>query len=282
MNVAVTGATGFLGGHVVRALMQHGERPTLVVRPGRTIEADLAELHRVEVDFLNPHDDIYACLGRPDVLIHLAWGGLPNYRSPHHVETELPMHRRLLERLIRSGLPRLVVAGTCFEYGMQSGELSESTPTRPDNAYGQAKDLLRQDLQSLQQRHGFDLTWARLFYLFGEDQPARSLYPMLRDAAMKGDRFFPMSGGQQVRDFLPVDQAAAMIVRLSRQQGGAGVVNVCSGRPITVLEIVEQWIADHGWEISPQTGVYPYPDYEPMAFWGSIEHYERICQDARA
>lgn len=278
MKIAVTGATGFIGGHVVRALQARGERPILVVRPGRAIEGELAGLPSVAIDFDQPDQGLYERLGQPDALIHLAWGGLPHYRSAHHTDVELPMQRRLLETLLREGLPRLVVAGTCFEYGMQSGELAEDMPTKPDNPYGQAKDLLRQHLESLQQQVGFQLAWARLFYMFGEDQSPKSLYPLLRSAAMRGDAQFPMSGGEQVRDFLPMAEVADRLARLAFLDEHVGVVNVCSGEPTTVLALVQRWIAEQGWSIQPKTGVFPYPDYEPMAFWGSRRRYDSLME----
>lgn len=271
MKVAVSGATGFIGGHVVRVLLQRGIEPTLWVRPGASRMDQWSGLPTCKVDFTEPPEDLYLRLDEPEVLIHLAWGGLPNYRSPHHLEVELPMQCRLLEALVRGGLPKLVVTGTCFEYGMQSGELREDTPPHPENPYGQAKDQLRQALETLQHAIGYELTWARLFYMFGEDQSPNSLYPLLRKAAMSGDDAFPMSGGEQVRDFLPVEAVAQYLVDLALLNRGVGIVNVCSGEPITVLDRVERWIADNGWSVKPKTGVFPYPDYEPMAFWGSAK-----------
>ena len=91
--------------------------------------ADVA--HRVaRIDIADPPAHAFELLGRPDVLIHLAWGGLPNYPSLHHFERELPAHYALLKRLVDDGLRRLVVAGTCFEYGMQSGPLAEDAGRR--------------------------------------------------------------------------------------------------------------------------------------------------------
>lgn len=278
MKIALSGATGFIGGHVVRALAQHGIEPTLLLRPGSKPAAELSGLSSCEIDFADPPANVFVRLGRPDVLIHLAWGGLTNYRSMHHVEVEMPMHARLLEQLLRDGLPKLLVTGTCFEYGMQSGELDERTPTRPDNPYGQAKDRLRQHLESLQQELGYQLIWARLFYMFGEDQSPKSLFPLLRKAALAGDAAFPMSGGEQVRDFLPVQVVAERLVRLAMLDRHVGVVNVCSGQPAAVLELVERWIAEHGWDIKPKPGVYPYPDYEPMSFWGSAEKSNALIE----
>ncbi len=93
--------------------------------------------------------DPFETMGKPDVLIHLAWDGLPNYRSPHHVEAELPRQFSFLKRAIEGGLRSLFVSGTCFEYGMQSGALSETIPSLPDNPYGLAKHALQQQLSDL-------------------------------------------------------------------------------------------------------------------------------------
>jgi dTDP-6-deoxy-L-talose 4-dehydrogenase (NAD+) len=91
----------------------------------------------------------------------------------------------------------------------------------------------------------------------------------------RGDSHFPMSAGDQVRDFLPVTQAATDIARLARRPTDAGVVNLCSGRPVRVIDIARRWIAERGATIALDTGVFPYPAYEPFAFWGNrtkIDH----------
>ena len=161
-----------------------------------------------------------------------------------------------------------VVAGTCFEYGMQSGALVETQEPAPANAYAIAKDKLRRGLEALQRERPFALTWARLFYLHGEGQAETALWSQLRRAAESGAATFPMSGGEQLRDYLPVERAAAELVALALQRRSLGVVNVCSGEPVSVRALVERWIAAHGWSIRPELGRYPYPAHEPMAFWG--------------
>ena len=78
-----------------------------------------------------------------------------------------------------------------------------------------------------------------------------------------------MSGGEQLRDFLPVTEIARIIAALAVERPGAGVVNVCSGQPVSVRSLVERWRAERGSGIELDLGKYPYPDFEPMAFWGS-------------
>jgi nucleoside-diphosphate-sugar epimerase len=278
VKVAVSGATGFIGGHVVAALARHEVEATLWVRPSSAPPATWTRQRVVPVDILDPPADLFERLGRPDALIHLAWGGLPNYQSLHHFEEQLPAHYALLKRLVKDGLTNLVVAGTCFEYGMQSGPLAESTSPLPANPYALAKDTLRQQLQHLQRELPFGLTWARLFYLHGEGQAKGALWPELRDAVAAGQPTFAMSGGEQLRDYLDVEQAAEHLVALALKRRGHGVVNVCSGAPVSVRALVERWIAANGWSIGLDLGRYPYPSHEPMAFWGDNAKLMRCLQ----
>lgn len=267
MRIAVTGASGFIGRAVLAELSRRGLQAVACARTN--LDAISALGHKtVALDLHEAPADAYERLGRPETVIHLAWGGLPNYRSLHHVESELPAQYRFLSGLVESGLQSLAVAGTCFEYGMQSGPLGEGLPTRPENPYGFAKDALRRELEFLKASWPFALTWARLFYLYGEGQAGTSLLPQLRQAVARREKVFNMSGGEQLRDYLAVEEAARLLVSLALVGCDAGAVNVCSGRPVSVRRLVEGWIHDNGWTIGLNLGHYPYPDYEPMAFWG--------------
>lgn len=227
------------------------------------------------MDVLEPPPNAFELMGRPDALIHLAWGGLPNYQLLRHFETELPAHYGFLRGLVADGLKKLVVSGTCLEYGLQSGPLREDMQCEPANPYGMAKDTLRRQLQFLRTSCPFALTWARLFYLFGEGQATASLYPQLKQAIARGDGVFPMSRGEQLRDYLPVTEVAKLLVALALDGHDDGIVNVCSGAPVSVRTLVEGWVEEYDWPISLSFGHYPYPDYEPMAFWGVREKLDR-------
>lgn len=275
MRIALTGASGFIGRHVLRELHARGLDAVALTRSSNSRCAHPGVSRWVELDISHPPTNPFEAMGRPEVLIHLAWGGLPHYQSSHHVEVELPAQQAFLSACVHQGLQRLVVTGTCYEYGLADGELTEDAATKPCTQYGIAKDKLREALLILSQELGFNMTWLRLFYLYGEGQSEKSLYRSLHAAIERGDKTFDMSGGEQVRDFLSIQVASRFIVDLALHENAAGAFNVCSGNPITVKHMVEAWIAASHAAITLNLGRMPYSPNERMAFWGSrrkLEH----------
>jgi nucleoside-diphosphate-sugar epimerase len=268
MKIAITGATGFIGKYVVAELIKRSISPTVAIYPKDPIPESFKTLTQVKLDIKDPPANIYELLGKPDVLIHLAWGGLPNYKSLFHFEEELPSQYKFLSNLIKAGLKNLVVTGTCFEYGMQSGQLSESLETKPTNPYGFAKDALRKQLEYLSLTNPFSMTWTRLFYMYGDGQAPNSIYSQLKKAIDAKESTFNLSGGEQLRDYLPITELSSYLVSLALSGKNNGIVNICSGTPISIRTLVENWLTKNKWNIKLNLGYYPYPDYEPMAFWG--------------
>jgi dTDP-6-deoxy-L-talose 4-dehydrogenase (NAD+) len=87
-----------------------------------------------------------------------------------------------------------------------------------------------------------------------------------------------MSGGEQLRDYLDVTEAASHLAQLALGQRGHGLVNLCSGRPISVRRLVEGWIKTNRWSIRPDLGRYPDPTHEPLAFWGDATKLSHCLQ----
>ena len=278
LNVAVTGASGFVGSYVLSALSKFPVKITVVTRKASNINNAGEDLQIVEFDIAGADSNSFELLGRPDVLVHLAWGGLPNYDSNHHLDEELPAQFGFLSQLISDGLSSLIVSGTCYEYGMKTGCLTEDMETAPNNPYGQAKDSLRKQLESLKQNFSYSLTWTRLFYIFGEGQSKNSLLPQLERAVAAGDKSFRMSGGEQIRDYTPVELVGSILAALAFNQTDAGILNVCSGEPKSIRDLVSDWIGKNGWQIDLELGYYPYSPHEPMEFWGDTRKLDKYMQ----
>lgn len=270
MRVMVTGATGFVGWHVVNELLARGHTVVAIARDIKRarempwfdrVGFIQCDLHESFEPLLQPE-----CL--PDAIVHLAWPGLPNYRDFFHISKNLPADLAFLEAAVKSGVPHLLVAGTCLEYGMQYGPLTEEMETYPSTPYGFAKDTLRKALQFLQKENPFTLQWMRLFYMYGEGQNRNSLLAQLDCSIDEGRSVFNMSAGDQLRDYLPVQEVAENFVFALQNPQLEGVINCCSGRPISVLDLVKQRRDVKASNIKLNRGYYPYTDYEPLAFWG--------------
>jgi nucleoside-diphosphate-sugar epimerase len=278
-SVVVTGASGFVGRAVLAALAARGIRPTAVTRDRRRLSHLELDLAIIEGDIGAPDQAFIAEVARHDILLHLAWDGLPNYKSLHHFETELPAQYRFLKAAVAAGSRSIVVTGTCFEYGMLEGRLVETGPAQPTNPYGYAKEALRQQLSFLKQETPFALTWTRIFYMYGTGQNPKSIYSQLAAAVDRGDDHFDMSAGEQIRDYLPIEEAVELLVRLALLGRDVGIVNICSGQPRSMRGVVESWLRENGWRITLRLGRYPYPDHEPFAFWGSAEKLREVLND---
>jgi dTDP-6-deoxy-L-talose 4-dehydrogenase (NAD+) len=271
VKVLVTGATGFVGRHVVSALLARGHSVAAVARNAEKARSLpwFTQVHFISCDLHRDFRPALSCESRPAALIHLAWPGLPNYRDFFHLGRNLPADLAFLEAAVDAGVSQIMVAGTCLEYGMQYGPLTEQNATAPVTAYGFAKDSLRKSLQFLQQQKPFTLQWMRLFYMYGEGQNPNSLLAQLDRAIEESAPFFNMSAGDQLRDYLPINVVAAnFALALENPLVCDGVINCCSGAPISVLDLVSQHRISRSSEIELRRGHFPYPDYEPMAFWG--------------
>lgn len=237
-NVLVTGASGFIGRQCVPFLISQGYRVHAV--SSRSINSAPPNVIWHQVDLLKP-DQVSQLVATvmPDCLLHLAWYTVPGkYWESQENLRWVQASLELLQVFAEHGGKRLVVAGSCAEYGEKNDDCDEDeTFFRPTTLYGSCKHCLQEILDHWSRQTGVSWAWGRVFSLYGPyEHPARLVPYVIR--SLLSDQPAICFEGLQVRDFLHVEDVASAFVRLLVSQV-QGPVNIASGLPVSVRTLVE-------------------------------------------
>ena len=213
---------------------------------------------------------------KPQKIIFLSWPGLPNYDSSFHVSKNLPFMIYFFEELIKQGVKRIVVTGTCYEYGSISGALSENELVEPLNQYAIAKNTLRQVLQKLCHENKVSFAWARIFYPYGEYQNPNSLIPSLKRSIDNKEKFFQISSGDQIRDFIEIKQVVFYLLFLVNNSQNQGIFNIGSGNPKSVKNLVEEIVENEKSNIEIIKSDIKIRKNEPKKFWADMTKLKNL------
>lgn len=272
MRIVITGAAGYIGRHVVKQVLDMGHEVTAVDFRFDGVDARAA---RCNIPIFNNAEDIYCQLGKPDVCIHLAWRDGFIHNSPAHM-CDLSDHITFCNNMMQGGLPYLSVMGTMHEVGYWEGAIDENTPCNPLSQYGVAKNAMRQSLMLSAAGNSCHLRWLRAYYITGDDVRGNSIFSKIIKAASEGRKEFPFTSGKNLYDFTDVHDLARMIAAASVQTEIDGIINVCTGRPITLAERVERFISENHFDIKLIYGAYPDRPYDSPGEWGDATKIHEI------
>jgi nucleoside-diphosphate-sugar epimerase len=260
-RILLTGATGFIGRQCLPLLSASGYQVHAA-----SIDAPQQDFgaHWHQVDLLDAEQvaDLVAQV-QPTHLLHFAWYAVPGkyWSSLENIRwVQASLH--LLQAFTRHGGQRIVMAGSCAEYDWNYGYCSERvTPLAPATLYGTCKNALQTMLHAFACQTGLSAAWGRIFFLYGpHEHPDRLVASVIR-ALLRGE-FARCSHGNQIRDFLHVQDVAAAFVALL-ESDVTGPVNIASGQPVSIREVVDQIAAHFGRRDLVHLGAVPTPADEP-------------------
>lgn len=271
MKILVTGAGGYIGRHVVKYLLDNN----MEVIANDFNDERLDKRAVINTANIFEVDNPYKVLGEPDVCIHLAWKDGFVHNSNAHMEY-LSDHYKFIDKMLSSGLKQIVVMGSMHEVGYYEGAIDENTPCNPLSLYGIAKDALRRSSKMLAEKYGALWQWIRAYYIFGDDKYASSIFAKLQQAASEGKKTFPFTTGKNKYDFIHIEKLAEMISQVALQKEVTGIINCCSGKPVSLAEQVEWYIKENKLDIKLEYGAFPDRAYDSPAVWGNSEKIDKI------
>ena len=250
MRALVTGGSGFLGSHIVRALLQRGDEIVVFdhhVR-GKCLSEDVLErVEPIEDDIFNEGAVLRAAEACAAVFHCAAMVGVDAYskQPAKTMETEETGLRNVCNAALAAGGARVVYASSSAVYGQAGGGvgLDEALPVAPVSNYGAAKRFNELYLASQHTEHGLQSVALRIFNMYGPYQDERLVIPRFIKRAFDGGDLEIYGDGAQTRDFVYIDDvvetALACAERMVEGLIGCEIVNVCSGKEVSVRDLAE-------------------------------------------
>jgi nucleoside-diphosphate-sugar epimerase len=233
MRVLITGATGFIGKHLLSLLNQHevlilSRSLGVSTHPNCShLQCNLGQLDLVQKELVD-----FA----PEVCIHLAWEALPDY-SLETCQHNFDLSINLVKTMGMLGCQKVFISGSCWEYGSLNGEVKESYISKEVGLFASFKTSLRLVAESLSDDYSFDLIWGRIFFVYGEGQRVTSLIPSCIQS-LSQNQSPDIRTPEAINDFIHVMDVAQAIKNLIETPNSAGIYNISSGQPHSVDDIV--------------------------------------------
>jgi nucleoside-diphosphate-sugar epimerase len=237
-TVTITGASGFIGRHCIPLLINQGYEVHAFTSRKNPKSDPRVSWHTI--DLLNPKE-VHNAMKTicPTHLLHFAWYTVPGkYWSASENILWLQASLNLVQEFSAGGGERIVGAGTCAEYDLQYGYCSEDiTPLKPQTLYGISKRSFQMIAQEILRPAEISIAWGRIFFLYGPYENQSRLVPSIINALLQ-EKHAPCTTGDQIRDYLFVEDVADAFVRLL-DSPVTGPVNIASGKPVAIREIIE-------------------------------------------
>lgn len=238
-KILLTGAAGFIGTHVRRALWEAGYETVSLVRTARPKFVSYPSEQIVIGTLAEPEILEQSLKGQSiDACVHLAWEGIPNYGSELSMKN-LEYGFNVLHLCNAIGIKKLVISGSCWEYLSPSGPVPENAALSYENPFKAAKNTLHAMSEAFCSENGLACHWLRLFYVYGAGQRSGALIPYIV-AELKAGIQPVLKGAFNRNDFVHVSDVAQAVCKSlehMRTDKTCKTFNIGSGEASQVLDI---------------------------------------------
>lgn len=264
----VTGATGFVGRNLIRYLIDIGNEVTAITT-NFSISNDIYNFIKgAEIVSISSLSEISENTIKDNIVIHCAWNNVKDISNLSHY-FHLNEQINFIYNLSKFKPKKVIIIGSCYEFGLTVGPVSVKDLTLPNTPYAQSKDFLRKISEEILYKNTkINFTWARLFYVFGNGQHENSFYSQLSSAIDRGDKIFNMSKGEQLFDYMDITKVVESLYFLVKKDAPQ-IVHICNGYPISLRSLAEKIIKDRNSKLKLNLGYYPYRENDSIAIWGA-------------
>ena len=233
MRIFITGATGFIGNHLIKELKKTDANLLVLSRQKNTFDgvewcqADITNINKIKT---------YVSEFKPEVVYHLAWEGIPDF-SKENSEKNLNNSINLLDVVLKiKECRKIIVAGSCWEYNKLYGQCYEYEKVEPKSEFAKAKYSLFKYLDQETKKYNKSLNWFRIFFAYGSGQKKTSLIPSIISSIRKGEEVL-INNPNNKNDFIFISDVIKVLLAAIFQDVENGIYNIGSGTSYSVKEI---------------------------------------------
>lgn len=274
MRILIIGGSGHLGKKIVKNLQNDGH--TVIVSTRKETLKDRPETYFCDIEQEN-YDEIRK-IAPIDVLVFLAWTKVSRADRNNDVHTNFRLKtQKYFESILRNERLKIVISGTCDEYGLKEGICSEEHHVAPISRYGIEKNELRKFVEQFCQKSDSRLLWLRYFYLYGNRSRHSNLFSQISEANAQDKLYFTIqTSGLQERDYLTLDEATRISAKLISIHGTEGIYNIGSGVALSMRENIARWKSENNWKIDIIYGDETLKSLEPHSQFASITKLRNV------
>lgn len=278
-NLLIAGGTGFIGKNVAKHALNKGFNVTIISKNKPSLSNKIKKVEYINVD-INDKRRLFLKLKNRSFNYVINLSGYVNHANYFNggskiFDTHFNGTVNLVECVNNKILKNFIQIGSSDEYGSNISPQKEQMREKPISPYSCAKVASTHFLQMLNKTHKFPVIILRLFLVYGIGQKNDRFIPQVIEGCIK-KKSFPVSSGNQIRDFCYIDDVVKAIISSLRNKKSFGeVINIASGNPVKIKHVINSIIKKVGFG-KADFGKIKYRDFENMKLYADVTKAKKL------